>query len=133
VSDFTHRDRRAHRDVGRAFWTVVGVSLGLTGLALGVPLPYVGLAAVVALGVVGAAYLGWAERFLTSYGADLRRAWEGSEVDGFRRVEVAATVGLDRDSRSPASPSPHVRRRPRGVSRVDDEPSGAGPRDPDQS
>ncbi len=113
MSGFTHRDRRAHRDVGRAFWTVVGLSLGLTGIALWVPLPYAGIAAVVALGGLGAVYLGWAERTLSSYTEDLRRTRDGAEVDGFLRAEIGSPVGLDRDLRSPASPSPHSRRRSR--------------------
>jgi hypothetical protein len=132
VVDYTHRDRRAHREVTRAFWTVVGVSLGLTGLALGVPVPYVGLAAVVALGVLGAVCVGWSDRLLSSYVGDLRRAWEGTEVDGFLRVEVASPVGLDRDARSRASPSPHARRRGRGVREEEREPSSAAGSDPDQ-
>jgi hypothetical protein len=110
VSDFTHRDRRAHRDVTRSFWTVVAVSLGLTAVALELPLPYAGIAAVVALGVLGVAYLGWSERFLSSYSSDLRHAREGTAMDGFIRAEVASAVGLDRDGRSGSVPSPHVRR-----------------------
>ena len=114
MSGYTHRDRRAHRDVGRAFWAIVGISLGLTGLALAVPLPLVGVTAVVALGVLGAVYVGWSDRLLSSYTNDLRQAREGSATDGFLRVEVGTAVGLDRDRRSP-SPSPHARRRARGV------------------
>jgi hypothetical protein len=113
VSGFTHRDRRAHRDVGRAFWTVLGMSLALTGVALWLPLPYAGITAVIALGTLGAVYVGWADGLLEGYVGDLRRAQEGTEIDGFRRVEASSSVGLSRDERSPTSPSPHARRRVR--------------------
>ena len=113
MSDFTHRDRRAHREVGRALWSVVGLSLGLTVVALALPLPYVGVIAVLGLGVLGLAYVGWAERFLTGYARDLREARDGTSTDRFVRVEVASTVGLDRDERSVTTPSPHTRRGPR--------------------
>lgn len=122
MSDYTHRDRRAHRDVERALWVVVGISLGLTGLALGVPLPIVGTTAVVALGVLGAVYIGWSDRILTSYADDLRGARDGSAINGFRRVEVVSTVGLDRDARPSTGPSPHTRRRARGVRAEDPDP-----------
>ena len=129
---YSHRDRRAHHDVGRAFWTVVGISLALTGLALAVPLAWVGIAAVVALGGLGAAYVGWSDRFLASYVDDLRLAREGSVKDGFLRVEAGSTIGLDRDLRSPASRSPHARRRSPGVRGEDAEPSLATGSESDQ-
>ena len=116
MTDFTHRDRRAHREVGRAFWTVLGLSLGLTGVALAVPLPYAGLVAVVGLGVVGAVYLGWADRTLARYASDLRQTQDGTATDGFVRAETGTAVGLDRDGSAVPSPSPHVRRRSRSGS-----------------
>ena len=113
VSDYSHRDRRAHREVGRALWTVVGVSLGLTAVAVVLPWPFVGIASVVAMGALGLAYLGWSDRMLDRYASDLRRARDGTSTDGFVRVEVATPVGLYRDARLPTSPSPHTRRRAR--------------------
>jgi hypothetical protein len=90
---------------------MVAAALALTGIGLGVPLPFVGIAAVVALGALGAAYLGWSERMLGSYANDLRLSREGREPDGFVRVEVSSPVGLDGDVRRPTTPSPHARRR----------------------
>ena len=101
---------------------MVGVSVGLTALAVAVPIPYVGLAAVVALGVLGAVYLGYSDRLLTSYGSDLRQAYDGSVTDGFLRAEVGSRVGLDREETSRAALSPHARRRSRS--------SQANPPDP---
>jgi hypothetical protein len=109
--EYSHRDRRAHKDVGRAVGTMVGAILLLIGIGLVVPLPFVGIAAVVALGVLGAAYLVWSEGMLASYSSDLRLALEGGETDGFTRVEVTTTVGLERDVGQPTSLSPHSRRR----------------------
>jgi hypothetical protein len=111
VIDYSHRDRRAQRDVSRALGTVIAVTVVLTAGALLLPLPYVGIAAVLALAVLGAAYLGWSERTLSSYATDLRRAREGQEIDGFLRVEVTTEVGLERPVGRPTSPSPHARRR----------------------
>jgi len=132
VADYTHRDRRAHRDVRRAFWTVVGVSLGFTGLALLVPLPFFGLGAVVALGVLGAGCVAWSERMLGSYTNDLRRAREGEDVDGFLRVETRSMVGLDRTVGGPTTASPHSRRRPRGTADHEQEPPARAGSDRDQ-
>jgi len=123
VSDYTHRDRRAHRDVGRGFWAVVGISVGLTGIAIVVPISYVGLAVVVALGVLGAAYVGYSDRLLASYGSDLRQVRDGSVSDGFLRAEVGSPVGLDRDGTSPMSLSPHARGRPSASRENDPEPT----------
>ena len=111
--DFTHRDRRAHREVDRALWAVLGVSVGMIAFAMVVPTPVVGILVVVALSVLGAACVAWSERMLDQYAADLRHAQEGSLAHGFARVEASTTVGLDRDHGTPTSPSPHVRRRPR--------------------
>lgn len=127
MSDYTHRDRRAHRDVGRAFWAVTAVALALTGLALGVPLPFAGIAAVVALGALGAAYVGWSERMLADYANDLRLAREGGATGGFVRAEAAMPVGLYRDVGGPTSPSPHTRRRTVDTRRDENDPrSGPG-------
>lgn len=109
--DYTHRDRRAQRDVARSLGTLSAVIVVLTALALWVPLPYVGLAAVVALAIAGAVYVGWSDRLLATYSRDLLSAREGKVTDGFLRAEVASSVGLDRDGGGPRVPSPHSRRR----------------------
>jgi len=125
VVGYTHRDRRAHRDVRRALWTMVAAAVALTGVGLGVPLPFIGIAAVVGLGALGAVYLGWSEGMLSSYQTDLRTAREGGTGDGFVRVEVGSAVGFDRDVGGPTALSPHARRRYPGTSRDDDEPRRA--------
>jgi hypothetical protein len=132
VPDYTHRDRRAHRDVSRALWTVLGVSVGLIGLAMAVPISLVGLLAVLALAVVGAGYVGWSDRMLGDYSSDLRHAREGSDAHGFARVEASSMVGLDRDHTTPPSPSPHVRRRPRAGRAEEPDPPLPGESDPNQ-
>ena len=130
--DYTHRDRRAHRDLNRALWTVLGVSVGLIALAMAVPISLVGLLAVLALAVVGAVYVGWSDRMLGDYSSDLRHAQEGSDAHGFAWVEASSTVGLDRDHTMPPSPSPHVRRRPRAGRGEESDPPLPGESDPNQ-
>ena len=112
LPDFSHRDRRAHREVNRAFWAVVGASLALTGVALWVPLPFAGIAAVVAMGFLGLGCVVWAERVLEEYTRDLLFARDEQLPRGFARAETATPVGLYRDGEQPWSPSPHSRRRP---------------------
>jgi hypothetical protein len=104
---------------------MVAAVVALTGVGLGVPLPFIGLAAVVALGGLGAAYVGWSEGMLSSYSTDLRLAREGGETDGFVRAEVGSSVGLDRDVGRPTALSPHARRRYPGTSGDEDDPSHA--------
>lgn len=120
LPDLSHRDRRAQRDVDRAFWWMTGVIVALTAFALLVPLPFAGLLAVVALAVLGVAYLGWGERLLTGYATDLRSARDGVPSAAFTRAEVAKTVGPEGDGEGAPSPSPHSRRRrSRGTLRND--------------
>ena len=107
---------------------MVAAALALTGVGLGVPVPLVGLAAVVALGALGAAYIGWSERMLSSYATDLRLAWEGRSTDGFTRAEVGSSVGFDRDAGRPTAVSPHARRRYPGTS--GDEDGSSHPTEP---
>ena len=133
VLSYSHRDRRAHRDVRRALWTMVAAALALTGFGLGVPLPFAGPAAVVALGILGAVYLGWSDGMLSSYSNDLRLAREGRETDGFVRAEVASPVGLDRDVGGPTAFSPHSRRRYPGTWGDDDDAPLATGSDRDQA
>jgi hypothetical protein len=115
VIDFSHRDRRAHHTVKRAFVALAVGTFALTSLALALPLPVVGLTAVAGLGAVGAIYLGWSERMLARYRNDLRLGREGGHADGFLRAEMATPVGLDRDVRPGTAPSPHARRRHPGA------------------
>ena len=128
MADFSHRDRRVHREVNRALYATTGTSLALIALALVVSLPLVGIGAVVALGIVGLVYVVWADRFLEEYANDLRAAREGSPRGSFVRAEMASPIGLDRDSRSPVSVSPHSRRRTHltdaDVARSPDGPKG---------
>ena len=113
MPEYSHRDHRAHREVDRALWTVVGLSGGLVGLAMAVPVPFVGIVAVVGLAVLGLAYLGWSDRMLGQYASDLRHTQEPSTAHGFARAEASSRVQLDRDAERYRSASPHVRRRPR--------------------
>ena len=127
--EFTHRDRRAHREVDRAVWTVLGISVGLIVFGMALPTEFIGILVVVALAVLGAAYVGWSDRMLAQYVSDLRHAQEGSPLHGFVRAEAGVMVGLDREE-MPPSPSPHVRRRPRaGRTGAGEETrsSGSGP------
>jgi len=135
VPDYTHRDRRAHRDVGRAFWTVVGVSVGLTGLAMVIPVTIVGILAVLGLAVLGSVYLGWSDRMIAGYARDLHGALEGTMTDGFVRAETVTVVGLDRGSDSPRSLSPHSRRLSRAAptDSRDPEASASGGSESDQA
>jgi len=110
VLEFTHRDRRAWRDVGRALGAMAGSLVLGSALALYLPVPYAGVAGVVALGGIGAGYLVWAERFLARYTDDLRRGRTGEAV-GFPRAELGTAVGLERVVGRPTARSPHSRRR----------------------
>ncbi|HYB78557.1 MAG TPA: hypothetical protein VEG66_02200 [Thermoplasmata archaeon] len=130
--EFTHRDRRAHRDVDRAIGTVLGISVALIGFAMVFPSEFVGILVVVALGVLGVACMGWSERMLAQYASDLRHAQDASSPRGFLRAEVGVTVGLDREEEMPPSPSPHVRRRPRAGRTESREESRSGASDADQ-
>ena len=104
---------------------MVAAALALTGVGLGVPVPLVGLAAVVALCALGAAYVGWSDGMLASYTTDLRLARDGGSADGFVRVEVGSPVGFDRDVGRPTALSPHARRRYPRTSGDEEGPSPA--------
>jgi len=110
--EFTHRDRRAQRAVSRVFYGVVGATVALVGLGLEIHLGYAGLVSVIALGLLGAGYVAWSDRFLEEYARDLRTGAEGAATEGLLRVELRSPVGLDRDIGRPTERSPHSRRRP---------------------
>ncbi|HLM70877.1 MAG TPA: hypothetical protein VK423_05820 [Thermoplasmata archaeon] len=110
MREYSHRDRRAQRAVGLAFWTVVALTLGLTGFSLGVPLPLVGFIGVAALGVLGAGAVVWSEVMLASYASDLQAARSPATIDGFVRAEVASPMGSRHDIGTPTARSPHARR-----------------------
>lgn len=133
--EFSHRDRRAHRDLGRAFGTMAVAILAMTALALVLPFTAIGLAAVVVMGGLGVGYVAWSERMLQGYSRDLRLARDGGVTDGFLRFEMATPVGLDRAVGHGTVPSPHARRRHPGAGGArDDAPaeSSAIPITPDR-
>lgn len=100
---------------------MVGAIVALVGFALGVPFGFAGLVSVVALGALGMGYIGWSDRFLEEYAADLRTGADGSGTDGFLRVELHTPVGLDREIGRPTARSPHARRRAPGSSTPSEE------------
>ena len=113
VFDYSHRDRRAQHDVDRAFYALVGLTSGLTIVALVLPLPVVGIVCVIALAVLGFGYMGWSDRTLDDYTNELRAAREGRLSDGFVRAEITTAVGSGREAGAPPTVSPHSRRRTR--------------------
>jgi len=125
--EFSHRDRRAQRAVGRAFFGMVAVTLALIGVSLVVPLWFAGLVGVVALGILGIGYLGWSDALLESYSNDLRDELAGGRAGGFLRAEIGSPAGLDRDVGRPTARSPHARRRtPERLAAHDDAPVSVG-------
>jgi hypothetical protein len=127
--ELSHRDLRAIREVDRSFWTVAAILVVLTVLALEVPIAVVGLSTLLALVALGAIYLGWADRFLTSYAGDLRRARSAEGTgEGFLRAEGASSHVRRGDSIGVRSRSPHLRRRsPPSEPTADDAPLGTRP------
>jgi hypothetical protein len=109
---YSHRDRRAHREVFRDFEIVVGAGLALGVLCLLTPWTAVGVGALLGLAVLGVVYVLRADRLLTVYSRDLERVRSGTEGSGFVRAEVASEVGLERTIGRPSSASPHRRRAP---------------------
>jgi hypothetical protein len=128
VLEYSHRDRRAEREVDRSFLTVVGLTLAFVMFALVVPVPFAGWVGVVALGALGVAYVTWSERFLERYSEDRRVEQEGGSPDGFLRAELRSPARPDREGGWPTARSPHVRRRATGsrvVSNDSPPPPGA--------
>ncbi len=110
---FSHRDRRAHRNVTRGFVALAATVAVLTVVVLALPVRPAELVAVGALVLAGAAYLIASSRFLDRYSDDLRRVRDGAAADGFLRAEAGSSVGLDRSVGRPSTRSPHSRVRPR--------------------
>jgi len=109
---YSHRDRRAHRDVRRDFEIVLGAVLALGVLVLVAPWSIVSIAALVALAGLGAIAMWRADRLFGTYARDLAAVRAGSEPSGFLRAEVASEVGLERRIVHPSAGSPHRRRGP---------------------
>jgi hypothetical protein len=112
--EYSHRDRRAHRTVGRGFFLTVAAVAALTLAALVLPGPILGVIAVGSLAATGAVALAWGDRVVTDYATDLREVRDGTIADGFVRTEVESHVGLERTIGRPSERSPHARRRRRG-------------------
>lgn len=110
--DYSHRDRRAQRNVRRAA-VVFGLTI-LTLLALADLAPFLwarGLA-VLGLAAAGGLFVLYGDRLTREYAHDLASARSGEPISGALRVEVESEVGLDRPVVRPSVRSPHVRRRP---------------------
>jgi hypothetical protein len=110
--DYSHRDRRAHRTVARAFAVLFAFVVALTIVALLVPGTVPGLASFASLVLAGFGAVLWGDRVAAEYGEDLRTVGNGTAVDRFVRLEVASRVGLERVIGRPSERSPHSRRRP---------------------
>jgi hypothetical protein len=109
--EYSHRDRRAHREVARGFALVTATVAGLTLFVLYAPKPLFGFLGVVGLGVVGGGFVVWGERLLADYRHDLLAGAAEPPAGGFARAEVGGVVGLERAVGRPTERSPHARRR----------------------
>jgi len=125
---YSHRDRRAHRDVRRDFGLVVGAGLTLAVLTMVVPWTALAVGALAGMAALGAGYLLRADRLLEEYARDLQRVRAGTERSGFLRAEVESEVGLERQIVRPSATSPHRRRGPIAPGREETDPvPGKGP------
>jgi hypothetical protein len=98
------------------------LSVGALGtLAFLDPSHFLGLGALIGLGVLGGGYLVGADRVLSEYRRDLQSVHDDGETTGLLRAEVGSQVGLERPVGLPSQRSPHVRRAP-----VPGETPGAG-------
>jgi hypothetical protein len=120
---FSHRDLRAHRAVDRLIVAVTAGGAAILALAVVVPTPWLGVLAVVALAVVGAASMEVGNAIIQGYEDDLRIT-ATLETDRLGRVgvEVRSSVSHGPPGPSPRRRSPHVRRRP---SRPEDRDDGS--------
>jgi hypothetical protein len=112
--EYSHRDRRAHRDVARGLAAAAAVVAGFTLFDLLTPWALSGVLAVIVLALVGVGFVVWGERLLEEYVRDLQSASRDARGDGFARAEVVNLVGLERPIGLPTERSPHSRRRPLG-------------------
>ncbi len=108
VETYSHRDRRAHRDIDRAAVGMLVAVVGLSALALVAGDADLSLAAIAALAALGGAYALWGNSLLALYRDDLRVAADPEGPAAFARAEVGSSVGLTTPHRAP--PSPHHRR-----------------------
>jgi hypothetical protein len=122
ATEYSHRDRRAEREVGRAFLALAGVTLALVVAALAIPFSFSGWLEVIALGILGIAYVGWSERFLQQYSDDRKAEREGESRSGFLRAEGRSPVRRDEELGRPSGRSPHARRRAMAAVGAESEP-----------
>ncbi|HXQ78867.1 MAG: hypothetical protein WB788_09270 [Thermoplasmata archaeon] len=123
--EYSHRDRRAERDVDRSFFTLVSLTFALVVFAVAVPYWFAGWLGVLGLGVLGVGYVVWSERFLESYSEDRRTEQEGGLVHGLLRAELRSAARPDRDLHRPTARSPHARRRAPGSREIAEDPAVA--------
>jgi hypothetical protein len=108
---FSHRDLRAHREVGRLAGIVVAALVGLVAVALLAPGPIVGALTVLALAGLGAYAMARGNVLVHRYQNDLRSARAGTAGRlGAVGAEVHSVVPFGPAVPSPARRSPHVRR-----------------------
>ena len=122
--ELSHRDLRAHRGVLELGGVVLALTMVLTALAMEAPWPWVGLAAVCALAIVGGLYSRRAEALLQEYRSDLSAVGKGEAVPGALRVEVSSRTSVHGTITGPSARSPNARR----PSFVGVAPPQAGPR-----
>ncbi|MCI4367725.1 MAG: hypothetical protein L3K08_08235 [Thermoplasmata archaeon] len=117
---FSHRDLRAHRDVGRSAAAVLAGLVGLIALAVRSPSPVLGVAAVFALGVLGLLAAARGSSLVREYENDVRSVLaDPSPRLGALGVEVRSSVALQPSPSSPTRRSPNTRRPIRRASAMD--------------
>jgi hypothetical protein len=107
---YSHRDRRAHREVWRMLGILAGGASALALTALWAPGWVVPLGAIAAIIGFGGAVVRWGDRVVEEYESDLLVVREGRQSSGFVRAEVGSQVGLERKASVATGPSPHRRR-----------------------
>ncbi len=122
--EYSHRDRRAEREVDRSFFAVVALIVAFVAFAVAVPLWFAGWVGVLGLGTLGFGYVVWSERFLESYSEDRRSKQEGGRVNGILWAELRSLARPDGDVGRPMAHSPHARRRTPESLEIPDDPTG---------
>jgi len=107
----SHRDRRVTRDINRAAWGMLGLTLLLGAGALYAPVEAIRFGAVIGMAASGAAYLWQSGVAVRGYLVDVDGVASGAEVPGHVRVEVESDVGYEGTPARFRGPSPHARRR----------------------